>query len=214
MNILFFDCETTGKPISYSASYTDVNNWPRVTQLAFCLCDDAGNVIAQFQSLIKPDGWVVPKEQFFIDNNMSTERCEAEGIPIREALEQLMAAKLQADVLSAHNLNFDHRIVWAEFVRAEMPPRSGMHKICTMMQSTRHCNLPGKRGPKWPTLGELHNVLFKKDFDGAHDALADVLALKDCFFELLNLGVISLPAPVDNPPAPAPITEPEKLDFK
>lgn len=197
MKILFLDCETNGKPLAYNASYTDINNWPRVAQLAWMLCDESGAIITQYQTMIKPDGWEIPKnDQFFIDNNMSTERCEADGIPIVEALMMLLEAKESADVLSGHNLMFDHRTVWAEFIRAGIPPKSGMHKICTMMKSTKHCNLPnpkGKGAPKWPKLEELYFVLFQKDFDGAHDAMADVIALKVCFFELIRLNVIQLP---------------------
>lgn len=193
MNFLFFDCETTGKPKVYNASYEDVDNWPRVTQLAWMLCDANGNIISQRQNLIMPDGWEVPNEEFFINNNMSTERCLNFGKLILGELEALMEAKLQAEFLVAHNLNFDHRVVWAEFIRAGIEPKRGMVKICTMMKSTKHCNLPNPKGygaPKWPKLEELHRKLFNKDFDGAHDALADVIAMKDCFFELVKLGVI------------------------
>ncbi len=196
MNILFFDVETTGKPKVYNASYEDVDNWPRVTQLAWMLCNDQGEVLDQRQNLISPDGWEVPTEQFFIDNNMSTERCAAEGFPIWNELNLLMEAKQKADVLAAHNLSFDHRVVWAEFIRAGMEPKRGMHKICTMMKSTKFCALPNPKGygaPKWPKLEELHRKLFDKDFDGAHDAMSDVIALKDSFFELLRLNVIELP---------------------
>jgi len=156
MKILFFDCETTGKPKVYNASYEDVDNWPRVTQLAWLLADQDGTILQQYQTLIQPNGWEIPNEQFFIDNGMSTEKCMEHGEPIELILDMFFAAKLQADVLAAHNLSFDHRIVWAEFIRAGKKPRSGMHKICTMMKSTKHCNLPGTRGPKWPKLEELH----------------------------------------------------------
>ena len=193
MNILFIDCETTGKPKDYKASYEDVDNWPRVAQLAWMLCNESGQILLQNQSFITPDGWVIPNEQFFIDNNMSTERCQAEGKPIIDQLRLLLAAKMQTEVLAAHNLAVDHRVIWAEFIRAGIEPKKGLHKICTMMKSTKHCNLPGVRGPKWPKLEELHYTLFSKAFDGAHDAMADVIALKDCFFELLRLGVIELP---------------------
>jgi DNA polymerase III subunit epsilon len=199
MNYLFFDTETTGKPKDYKASYEDVDNWPRVTQLAWMLCDEDGSVIASRQSLIKPDGWVVPTEQFFIDNNMSTERCEAEGSPIADELYMFYSAKMKADVLVAHNLSFDHRILWAEFIRAGKEPRKGMLKFCTMMKSTKYCELPAKRGYKWPTLQELHNVVFGKDFEGAHDAMDDVLACKNCFFELKEKGVFVVEIPASIP---------------
>jgi DNA polymerase-3 subunit epsilon len=194
MNLLFFDCETNGLPKNYSASYEDVDSWPRVIALAWILINTDQQVINSQHHLIKPNGWTIPAEEFWQNNGFSTEKSLQEGIDIDPVLEAFIYDKHVADVLVGHNLNFDHRIVWAEIIRSGRRPRSGMPKICTMMSSTKHCNLPGKgKAPKWPKLEELHEVLFKKPFEGAHDALADVTATKDCFFELLKLNVITLP---------------------
>lgn len=193
MKLLFFDCETNGLPIDYKASYEDVDNWPRVISLAWLTADLQGNTLTQQYHLIKPEGWQMPTEQFWVDNGYTQERSLAEGKPIFEVLPEFLEAKKSADLLIAHNINFDHRIVWAEFIRAGIPPRSGMTKICTMAKSTSYCKLPAKRGFKWPKLEELHQVLFNKAFEKAHDALADVIACKNCFFELVKRGVITIP---------------------
>lgn len=194
MKLLFFDSETTGKPKAYNASYTDVDNWPRVIALAFSLCDEKGNVLRERHYLIRPDGWVMPTEEFWVTNGFSQEKSMAQGIPITEALKDFMTAKMEADVLIAHNINFDHRIVWAEFVRAGIPPRSGMIKFCTMMKSPKFCQIPnkGRGGYKWPTLGELYQTLFKKEIRDAHDAMGDVKSCRDSFFELVRLGVVNI----------------------
>ena len=199
---VLFDCETTGKPKDYGASYTDVDNWPRVTQLAWMRCDAAGNILSKYSTLIKPDGWTIPEEEFFINNNMTTARCEEFGQPIGMVLALLMSDLVQAQFLVAHNLSFDHRIVWAEKVRAGIAPNSGMTKICTMIKSTKHCKIPnvGRGGYKWPKLEEMYNVLFGEPMAEAHDAMADVIALKECFFELVRLNVI---VPVLDEPKPA-----------
>lgn len=198
MKLLFFDCETTGVPIDYKASYTDVNNWPRVIQLAWLLTDDKGQVLNSACHLIKPNGWQMPTEKFWIDNGYSQEKSEAEGVPIESVLEEFYNDKAQADHLVAHNLNFDHRVVWSEFIRAGIEPKSGMNKICTMMKSTGVCKIPNSRGRgyKWPKLEELYTFLFGHGFENAHDALADVIACKDSFFVLLEKGHISLDIPV------------------
>lgn len=164
MKILFFDTETNGLPLNYQASYTDVYNWPRVISLAWILADETGLVISQRHDLVLPDGWEIPQERFWLDHNHTQERNIAEGIPIAEVLDAFMQAKLQADVLCCHNLSFDHRIVWAEFIRAGRQPRSGMHKICTMQKSTNFCRIPSPngRGYKWPKLEELYQFLFNK----------------------------------------------------
>jgi DNA polymerase-3 subunit epsilon len=205
MKFLFFDCETTGKPLRYGASYSDLGNWPRVTQLAWILTDSEGVVLHRQGDLVQPDGWEIPNEPFFINNNMSTERCQTEGRPVGEVLDAFIATKHLADVLVGHNLtSFDHPVVWAEILRSGRQPRSGMHKICTMKESTAYCRIPNKPdkngrirgGAKWPTLQELHNKLFSCEFESAHDAMADIEATAKCFFELVRLEVIQLPAAV------------------
>ncbi|KAF0237889.1 MAG: DNA polymerase III subunit [Prolixibacteraceae bacterium] len=42
---LFFDTETTGLPKNWKAPVTDLNNWPRLVQLAYLLYDSDGNQI-------------------------------------------------------------------------------------------------------------------------------------------------------------------------
>jgi DNA polymerase III epsilon subunit-like protein len=40
-----FDCETTGLPLSNKAKITDLNNWPRVIQLAWAFFDKNGDLL-------------------------------------------------------------------------------------------------------------------------------------------------------------------------
>ena len=44
--------------------------------------------------------------------------------------------------------------------------------------------IPGKK--KRPKLQELYTSLFGKPFEGAHDAMADIRATKDCFLQLIK----------------------------
>jgi hypothetical protein len=39
-------------------------------------------------------------------------------------------------------------------------------------------------------LSELHTKLFGKDFEGAHDAFADIDATEKCFWELKKIGIM------------------------
>ena len=39
MKYLFIDTETTGLPKEYDAPYTDIDNWPRLVQLAWIVYD-------------------------------------------------------------------------------------------------------------------------------------------------------------------------------
>lgn len=196
MKLLFFDTETNGLPKNYQASYEEVDNWPRVISLAWMLADIDGNTIREQYDLVKPDGWTIPAEKFWIENGYTTEKNLELGVPMAGVMEAFMEAKQQADILVAHNLSFDHRIMWAEIIRAGREPKRGMHKICTMQKSTQHCKIPqvnGRGGYKWPKLEELYETLFACGFEGAHDALADVRACAKCFFELVKRNVIVLP---------------------
>ncbi len=178
---LVFDTETTG-----------VTANARMTQLAFILYDENGNILDKFCELIKPDGWVVPKEQFFIDNNMSTERCEAEGVDGFIAMRRFQEALKLCKYKIAHNITFDKRIIFTEMRMRGIEPALFQFKkeVCTMMSTIQFVGAINKWGKpgKWPNLTELHTKLFDKGFEGAHDALGDVMALGDCFFELKKRG--------------------------
>ena len=63
-----------------------------------------------------------------------------------------------------------------------------------MQRSTNFCAIPNPNsyygGYKWPKLEELYRKLFGRMFDNAHDALADVVATKECFFALKQRGIV------------------------
>lgn len=91
--------------------------------------------------------------------------------------------------LVAHNIWFDENVVWSEFHRMQIPLKE-YNKICTMKNLMWFCGIENPYGydtPKWPTLTELHQKLFNTDFDDAHSSLADVEALRKCFFKALTI---------------------------
>lgn len=192
MKFLVFDTETNGLPKNWKAPMSLLTNWPRVIQFAFTLFNEDGTTIESHTSLIKPNGWTVPKEKFWIENNHSTERCEEFGTQIEDSLSIFADCIKKCDYLVAHNMNFDYNVVGAEMIRAKMRAEK-RPRICTMISTIDFCNLSsGYSRPKFPKLIELHNILFGKDFEGAHDAMDDVSATKKCFLELLKLQVIEL----------------------
>lgn len=186
---LFFDTETNGKAL-FKAPMTDLNSWPRVTQLGWQLYDKDEKLISEQSLLIKPDGWTIPKEEFFIKNNMSTERCEEFGIPLSEAVSKFLADMDNAQYLIAHNMAFDSNVIGAEFIRLGVTQTKNPRQFCTMQESTNVCKIPSFRGYKWPTLTELHTHLFGEGFEGAHDAADDVKACAKSFFKMKKDGLI------------------------
>jgi DNA polymerase III epsilon subunit-like protein len=187
---LFFDTETTGLPINWKAPVTDINNWPRLVQLAFLLYDSDGKRISSGDFIIKPNGFTIPPDASKI-HGITTERAIKEGQSISSVLQQFDKLIQQANYLVAHNMSFDEKIVGAELIRNAMPNSlSAKRKICTMERTTNFCAINGQYGYKWPKLSELYYKLFRTDFEEAHNAAADINATAKCFWELRRTGKI------------------------
>ena len=187
---LFFDTETTGLPIKWKAPVTDLKNWPRLVQLAWLVYDRNGHKISGGDYIIQPDGFSIPPDSARI-HGITNDMARHEGIPLKSALQNFQFPIRDAEVLVAHNMNFDENVVGAEFLRMGMKnPLPAKRKICTMMSTTNFCALKGPYGFKFPKLPELHYKLFKAGFEEAHDAAVDIEATARCFWELKRLNII------------------------
>ncbi len=187
---LFFDTETTGLPVNYNAPITDLDNWPRLVQLSWILTDSEGKELRIKDFIIKPDGYTIPDESTKV-HGISTEIAQREGSSLSTVLSEFISDLESADSIVGHNIDFDKKVIGAEFIRAGMNEgKLSKPTICTMKSSTDYCKIPGKYGYKWPTLQELYNILFSENFDDAHNSLNDIKATKKCFFELVGRGII------------------------
>lgn len=183
MAYLFFDTETTGLPPGGENVH--------MCQLAWLLQSDTAQNLAHGNFLIRPDGWTIPDEVALL-HGITTARANTEGHPVGEVLSLFTACCYFPVYLSAHNIEFDDKILAAEFLRLGWEnPMQGKGKLCTMRASTDLCALPRRGGGyKWPKLIELHQKLFNVGFEGAHNALNDVRATAKCFWELRRKGRI------------------------
>ena len=187
---LFFDTETTGLPRNWKAPVTDLNNWPRLVQLAWLYYDTDGNKISGNNFIIKPDGFTIPSDASRI-HGISNDRAVSEGVGLQGVLKDFQNLITQSSYLVAHNMSFDEKIVGAEFLRKNMTNSiATKSRICTMEKSTNYCKLDGPYGYKWPKLSELHYKLFGTGFEEAHNAAVDINATAKCFWQLKKLGVI------------------------
>jgi len=187
---LTFDTETTGLPTNWKAPVTDVNNWPRMVQVAWLNHDADGNLINKHTHIIKPEGYRIPNGAARV-HGITTERATAEGEDLAEILQIFANDLAKADSLIAHNMSFDEKIIGAELIRKAIDHQLFQkERLCTKLLSTDYCAIPNRYGYKWPSLSELHVKLFGEDFGDAHDAFADAEAAARCFFELKRIGVI------------------------
>lgn len=191
---IIFDTETTGLPQRKAIGQTDHDVWPRIIQLAYAVYDSNHQLTHAHSSLIKPDGWVVPDDDFQRANGQSTARCEEHGKPLFDEINRFIVHLSKCKYLIAHNVTFDHKVVKVELDRmgvAEVLDSLTYTKACTMMLSASTDIVKDHFGKyKRPSLQALHTILFGSEFDGAHDAGADVAATAKCFFELLDRGEV------------------------
>lgn len=182
--ILFFDTETTGLNRSTA----------RIVQLAWILSNSNGSEVSRSSMIIKPSGYSIPESAAAI-HNITTAYALENGVPLKKCLKQMAELVDDVKLLVAHNISYDSSILKEEFHRAGLNyPFGKTPVVCTMKSSTEYCELPKNSdipGYKYPKLEELYRHLFGYDFLDAHDALADAVACKQCYFELVKRGVVS-----------------------
>lgn len=195
MLALVYDTETSGLPGNWSLDpKKHPDNWPHVLQLAWALVNtDTGRAVSQWSAIVKlPEGSSIDPGSEAI-HGIGMAELEALGVNAADAMATFTGAMGRADIAVCHNVDFDRRVMTATAVRmgddALLKAMSTPH-YCTMLNGVNICQIPGPRGFKWPRLVELHEQLLGTDFEGAHDAMADVMACARCFVKLHSLNLV------------------------
>lgn len=208
---LIFDTETTGLPKNYNAPISDLDNWPRLVQIAWQLHDNKGKLINAQNFIVKPEGFTIPYNAEKV-HGISTKRATEEGHELAAVLNTFAKDIARSTLIIGHNIEFDINIMGAEYLRKEVHSKLLETKILdTKEKSTEYCAIPGGKGGKfkWPTLTELHKKLFNEGFEDAHDAAYDVAATAKCFFGLIQKKVVT---PLDDVPYQEIVYEAPVLD--
>lgn len=184
--VFVFDTETDGM-VNFKKDYT-FSGQPHLVQFAGMIFFKQRAV--KVLSIIVDQGIEIPQKLIDI-HGISNEMTKAFGIKdIKPVLNWFRQSIKIANVVAAHNAEFDKTIMFSEMHRAGMEIPKINHKVfCTKLEGTNICKLPGrKKGSyKWPKLEELHRHLFNEDFSGAHDALEDVRATARCYFKIIEM---------------------------
>ncbi len=190
---LVFDTETTGLPQNFNAPLSDSDNWPRMVQIAWQLHDDDGTLLENQDYIIKPEGYDIPFSSTKI-HGITTKMAQEEGRDLSEVLEEFKRAIQKAKFGVGQNVDFDYKIIGAEFFRKEMENNlQDLPKADTMHFATEFCAIPSGKGKfKAPKLEEIYQKLYGKKFEEAHNAAADVNATAQVFFELIRQKVITV----------------------
>lgn len=192
---IFVDTETTGLPKNWRAPATDLNNWPRMVQIAWLVYDKSGNKLKTANYLIKPNGFVIP-DTAIAAHGITNERAKAAGSDLIAVLYEFATDLQHCNIIVGHNISFDVNVITAECIRIGIKTDhlSRIKQHCTMKTSRDFCRLKSTngRGYKYPKLAELYRAIFGKDVNGLHDALADITATAECFWALKELTIKSI----------------------
>src|SRR5678809_776106 len=110
---LVFDTETTGVPHNKTAPISDLDNWPRLVQLAWQVHAANGALLSQHNYIIRPDGFDIPFKAEQV-HGISTRRAMEEGRDIGEVLNTFVTDLSNTKQLVGHNIEFDVNIIGAE----------------------------------------------------------------------------------------------------
>ena len=189
MKVLIFDTETTGLPEGKNPSIYETQKWPHIIQLSYIVYDSETNDIVTLEDdYISIDDNVVIQPESQKIHNISREMLANKGISIEQALEKFNKFSEMSDLLVGHNVSFDKRMVIVEGIRNKI--KVNVHDTyCTMKISVDLCKIErfwpnGDAYFKYPTLSELHNVLFQKIPKNTHNALIDILICMRCFVKI------------------------------
>jgi DNA polymerase-3 subunit epsilon len=188
--ILVLDFETTGLP-NYQIPSDDPSQ-PYAIQLGMIVADYEGNVLKERNLFIKPDGWTISDEITKL-TGITQEMCEKNGVPIKEAIAEMLKLSEDVDHIVAHNASFDKRIARICMKRLGMHDSMLLWKddnrhYCTMTNGKEVCKIPATN-TRWgkyksPKLEELFFCYFGEKPEVSHDAIADVRATLQCFLKM------------------------------
>ena len=194
---LFLDTETT------AANPTSAE----VCQFASIVTDAEGNTIDYGSHLISISG-AMPEGAYNV-HHISKDFANTFGTSMAWVIAKLEAfyTKWPTMKIVGHNAKYDVTILLRYLSDFEVTYRKKPTEaqkaalaalrlaletpICTMLLATPVCQLPGKRGFKWPKLSEAYFHFLGVELADAHNAFWDTLACQKIFFKMKEQGCIN-----------------------
>lgn len=173
---LCFDTETSGL---VKSRLVKIGKQPEIIEFYGCLINlDNGKIDKELDLLIQPtvewpmSPYTIKETKTKLSNDMLKDAPK-----FAEVSDRVQKFLEEAPLLIAHNLTFDKEMVEIELERLKKIIAWPLRGVCTVEQTV---HLKGTR----LSLTKLHQHLFGTDFEDAHRARHDVMALARCAVEL------------------------------
>jgi len=196
--ILVFDVETTGLPTKYKPSITELDVWPRIVQISWIVYDASMMDLLKLEDhIIKlPKNMRIPESSTKI-HGITNEMMKEKGKDLQNILNKFYEDLNNANIIVAHNLEFDKSMVQVESIRRNLPYEFiNKAEFCTMKNGENICKLTrvnkyNKVVSKFPKLIELYDKLFNEVPNNLHNSLNDILVCFRCYFKMrYNLDLL------------------------
>ena len=210
--VLVFDVETSGllpKKDKTNPNHIPVEAYPHILQLSYAKYDISTNQLVEtYDTYIKVKKEVEISDTITALTGITRRHCN-KGSSIMDAISQFYQAYITSDVIVAHNIDFDKKMILVELERnrqefiqnspecmtifnSTYEELNGVEHYCSMRKGTVITNImvpskyPGKPPSlKWPRLNELYAKLFDGEtVDGLHNAMVDVLVCLRCYMKM------------------------------
>lgn len=178
MIALFFDTETTGFK---SSTFT-----PEIVQIGAILQDtETRRVLGELNIIVTAKEAIPPRVTEI--HGITDELAKLYGVAGKEAELMFETLANMADVVVAHNIQFDLGIIKDAWPIA-FNTLEQKQQYCTMIEAEARVGISGNHagGTKYPKLIEAYRHFYGKEFDNQHDAMADVRACRDVYFALYD----------------------------
>jgi DNA polymerase III subunit epsilon len=199
---LFFDTETTGIKTPKNPGFI-----PRLVQMGAILQDlDTGRVLGEINLIANQTPLSIIPEGAIAVHGITNDMAKEYGVDpnLIDLLFGMLVEK--ADILVAHNIDYDTDVIQDNFTATlRVLQETPKPLFCTMRNNVYIVKAPltdkqkvyfSSKGIlpdypyKVPNLTETYKHYFGKQFDGAHDAMADIRACRDIFLQMLEQGWI------------------------
>jgi DNA polymerase III epsilon subunit-like protein len=199
MKIIVFDTETSGLPKSKIISPNTIHLWPFIVQFSYIIFDtDTNTILKSYDAIVKVKPYNVISEDSIKFHGITQEISELKGINIDNVLAEFIGDLEHADMIVAHNIEFDLNMIRVELLRLEQVAldlvlrkaifEEQTNLYCTMRESVDLCKIEkeNSRGKyyKFPTLTELHKHLFDVEPKHLHNSFHDILCTTRCFIKI------------------------------
>jgi DNA polymerase III epsilon subunit-like protein len=166
-------------------------------QLSYVIFDPhTSTVIERYNTFVAPPSGVEVTAEITGLTGITAEAA-AKGANTKEVLERFIDALKTVDVVIAHNMWFDRKMINVEAARLglqvvlevperDMPPPTEPKQVCTMILGAEYARSIGNTY-RWSKLSALYTQLYDQPApEGLHDSRVDTIVCLRCYMGMLH----------------------------